>query len=231
MPGRWTPQGPLRRRTSRVPPAHRPSNLAYYGCGAAQTAFYAIFGALAVAAGQAAFDWINEAVDWPLDLYGRALLVAAVWFFAHNGLAVAAKWLLVGRARAGAIPLWSFAYFRFWATKFIVRSAPANVFAGTPLFNVYLRLLGARIGRNAVIASRIVPVTADLFEVGEDAVVMRSALLPGYVAAGNPHSYGRDPHRPERLCRRAERPRHSLHDRRIRPARPCFVAAERTAGA
>ena len=165
--------------------AYRPSNLAYYGCGAAQTAFYAIFGALAVAGGQAAFDWINEAVDSPLELYGRALLVATVWFFAHNGLAVAAKWLLVGRVRASAIPLWSFAYFRFWATKFIVRSAPANIFAGTPLFNAYLRLLGARIGRNAVIASRIVPVTADLFEVGEDAVVMRSALLPGYVAAGN----------------------------------------------
>ena len=77
--------------------AYRPSNLAYYSCGAAQTAFYALFGALAVAGGQAAFDWINEAVDSPLELYGRALLVATVWFFAHNGLAVAAKWLLVGR--------------------------------------------------------------------------------------------------------------------------------------
>ena len=143
-------------------------------------------GALAVAAGLAAFDWIYDAVDSPLALYGRALIVAAVWFFAHNGLAVAAKWLLIGRARAAAIPLWSLAYFRFWAAKLIVRSAPANVFAGTPLFNAYLRLLGARIGRNAVIASRIVaPVTADLFEVGEDAVVMRSALLPGYAAAGN----------------------------------------------
>src|SRR5208282_45335 len=49
----------------------------------------------------------------------------------------------------------------------------------------YLRLLGARIDRNAVILSRSVPVTADLFEVGEEAVVMRSALAPGYVAAGN----------------------------------------------
>ena len=168
-----------------VQPAYQPSSLAYYACGAAQTAFYALVGAFAVAAGQLAFDWVNEAADSPLALYGRALLVAAVWFFAHNGLAVAAKWLLVGRARAGAIPLWSFAYFRFWAAKFIVRSAPANVFAGTPLFNAYLRLLGARIGRNAVIVSRIVPVTADLLEVGEDALVMRSAFLPGYVAAGN----------------------------------------------
>ena len=196
-----------------LPPAYQPSSLAYYACGAAQTAFYALVGAFAVAAGQLAFDWVNEAADSPLALYGRALLVAAVWFFAHNGIAVAAKWLLVGRARAGAIPLWSIAYFRFWAAKFIVRSAPANVFAGTPLFNAYLRLLGARIGRNAVIVSRIVPVTADLLEVGEDALVMRSAFLPGYVAAGNRIHTGADPHRAERLCRRAERTRHLLDDR------------------
>ena len=125
------------------------------------------------------------AVDSPVALYGRALVVAAVWFFGHNALAIAAKWLLIGRARAEAIPLWSLAYFRFWAAKLIVRSAPANAFAGTPLFNAYLRLLGARIGRNAVIASVVAPVTADLFEVGEDAVVARSALMPGYSAYGN----------------------------------------------
>ena len=94
-----------------------------------------------------------------------------------------------GCSSAAPVPppfrLWSFAYFRFWAAKGIVRSAPANAFAGTPIYNAYLRLLGARIGRNAVILSRVVPVTADLFEVGEDAVVMRSALIPGYSAYGN----------------------------------------------
>jgi non-ribosomal peptide synthetase-like protein len=168
-----------------VPPAHRPSSLAYYGCAAAQLAFYAVVGALAVAAAQAAFVWIYDAADSPLALYGRALGVATAWFLGHNALAVAAKWALIGRARRGSVPIWSFAYFRFWAAKLVVRSAPANAFAGTALFNVFLRLLGARIGRNALIASRFVPVTADLFEVGEDAVVMRSALLPGYCAAGN----------------------------------------------
>ncbi|RBP12254.1 non-ribosomal peptide synthetase-like protein [Roseiarcus fermentans] len=169
-----------------VGPAHRPSNVAYYACGAAQSAFYVLAGAVAVAAGQAAFDWVYEAVDAPVTLYARALAVACLWFFGHNALAVAAKWLLVGRARAGAIPLWSVRYFRFWAAKLVVRSAPATVFAGTPLYNVYLRLLGARIGANAVILSHAVPaVTADLFEVGDDALVMRRALLPGYIAYGN----------------------------------------------
>lgn len=168
-----------------VQPACRTSNLAYYGCGAAQAAFYAIAGAFAVIAVLAAFGWLYEAGHSSLALYERALVVAAAWFFGHNALAVTAKWILIGRARAAAIPLWSIAYFRFWAAKLILRSAPANAFAGTPLYNAYLRLLGARIGRNAVILSRNVPVTADLFEVGEEAVVMRSVLASGYAAAGN----------------------------------------------
>jgi non-ribosomal peptide synthetase-like protein len=176
---------PLEVEHFEVPPQHRPSDFAYYACGAAQLAFYAMAGALSTAALLAAFGWIYEAADSPLALYGRALIVAVGWFFAHNGLAVAAKWLLLGRARAEAIPLWSFAYLRFWTAKAVVRSAPANAFAGTPLYNIYLRMLGAKISRNAVIVSRAVPVTADLFEVGEGAVVMRSALMPGYSAYGN----------------------------------------------
>ncbi len=167
-------------------PAHHPSNFAYYACGVAQTAFYVLVGAIAVAAVQAAFNWVYEDVDSPVSLYGRALAVAILWFFGHNALAILGKWLLVGRVRAGAIPLWSARYFRFWAAKSLVRSAPALAFAGTPLYNLYLRLLGAKIGANAVIVSRLAPVvTADLFEVGEDALVTRGALMPGYVAYGN----------------------------------------------
>ena len=185
----------LARAIDAIPPApleepqfaeeHRPSNLAYYGCGALQSAFYLVAGALGIGAGLAGLLWIYAAVGSPEALYLRALAFAVVWFVAHNGLAVGAKWLLIGRARAGAIPLWSFAYFRFWAAKLIVRSAPAVAFAGTPLFNVYLRLLGARIGRSAVINSTSVPAAADLFEVGDEAVVARSAMLPGYAAYGN----------------------------------------------
>ena len=179
-------QKPAETASLAVGPAHRPSNLAYWACGAAQTAFYVLAGGAAVAAAEAAFDWVYEAVDAPVTLYTRALVVGCLWFFGHNALAVVAKWLLVGRARQGAMPLWGVRYFGFWAAKVIVRSAPANAFRGTPLYNVWLRLLGARIGANAVILSRTVPaVTADLFEVGEDALVSRSALMPGYTAHGN----------------------------------------------
>ncbi len=165
--------------------AHQPSNLAYYGCGGLQVAFYLVVGALAFGAGLAGLQWTYGALDRPVELYLRALIVAVAWFLGHNGLAIGAKWLLLGRVRPGAVPIWGFAYFRFWAAKLLVHSAPANAFAGTPLYNAYLRLLGAKIGRNALIASRSVPVAADLFEVGDDAVISKSALMPGYAAEGN----------------------------------------------
>ncbi len=168
-----------------LPERHRPSDFAYFATGFAQSAAYILFGGLVVAASFVSLNWIYAAIDSPVALYARALAVAFVWFFAHTGLAITAKWALIGRAKAGAIPVWSPAYFRFWAAKLIVRSAPVNAFAGTPLFNLYLQLLGAKIGRNAVIATRNVPVTADLLEVGEDAVVMKHAFMPGYSAYGN----------------------------------------------
>ena len=171
-------------------PVHRPSNLAYYGCGGLQMTFYVMVAALAFGAALASLEWAYAAVDRPLELYARALVVAVAWFIGHNGLAIGAKWLLLGRARAETIPLWSLAYFRFWAVRLLVRSAPTNAFAGTPLFNAYLRLLGASIGRNAVIGSRIVPVAADLFEVGHDAVIAKSAVLPGCGAHGNRLRFG-----------------------------------------
>jgi non-ribosomal peptide synthetase-like protein len=176
---------PLEAAEPEFAPEHRPSNLAYYGCGGAQTASYILIGALGVGLAQASLEWTYAAVDSPLALYARTLVVVGAWFFGLNALAIAAKWLLIGRARAQVLPIWSFAYFRFWTAKQLMQLAPANAFAGTPLYNVYLRLLGAKIGRRAVVATSDVPITADLFSVGDDAVIARRAILPGCSAFGN----------------------------------------------
>src|SRR5271166_235196 len=166
-------------------PEHRPSAAAYYLCGAAQTGVYLAAGALAVFLAQAGLEWTYGGLHSPPALYGRALAVVSAWFFGHNALAIAAKWLLLGRARPGAVPLWSLAYFRFWLARFIVRSAPANAFAGTPLFNVFLRSLGSQIGRNAVVGTAVFPVAADLFSVGDDAVIARTVVASGSFAFRN----------------------------------------------
>ena len=167
-------------------PAHRPSRRAYLACGAAQSLAYLTLGALAFALAQASLVWTYEVVASPLELYARAVAVAAVWFFGHNAFAILAKWLLLGRVRPQAIELWSARYFRYWLARLIVRSAPANALAGTPLYNVFLRLLGARVGRRAVIATHAVPeASADLFSVGDNAVITRTVVISGANAFGN----------------------------------------------
>ena len=176
---------PLEAAEADFAPEHRPSDLAYYGCGGAQTAFYLLIAALGFGIVQLSFEWTYAAVDSPLALYARALAVVAAWFFGLEALAIGAKWLLIGRARAQVLPIWSFAYFRFWAAKQLVQLAPASAFAGTPLYNVHLRLLGAKIGRRAVVATSDVPIAADLFSVGDDAVIARGVLETGCSASGN----------------------------------------------
>jgi non-ribosomal peptide synthetase-like protein len=166
------------------PHAEASSRRAYALTGAAQLAFYVVGGLCGVAALQASFAYTVAVAHSPPALLGRAELVVAVWFFGLNLLAIAAKWTLIGRAKPGAIKLWSPAYFRFWVARRLITIAPAFLFAGEPLFNLFLRCLGAKIGARAVIATATVPVAADLFEVGEDAVIARRALAPGYGATG-----------------------------------------------
>jgi non-ribosomal peptide synthetase-like protein len=53
---------------------------------------------------------------------------------------------------------------------------------GTPLYNLYLRALGARVGRGAVIFTPHVPVCTDLLTIGAGAVIRKDCYLNGYRA-------------------------------------------------
>ncbi len=166
-------------------PFHNPSNLAYYGCGALQLAFYAAYTLLGLWVFATGLSWTYAAVDHPFELYVRSVVFAASVFIGFNALAIGAKWLLIGRWKAESFPIWSLRYFRFWVVKTLTRSAPAAAFVGSPIYNLYLRLLGAKIGRNSVILSRFVPVSTDLFSVGSDSVLRKDSILLGYRAQNN----------------------------------------------
>src|SRR5206468_1048992 len=79
-----------------------------------------------------------------------------------------------------------------------IRSSPAaRLFIGTPLYVLYLRALGAKIGPGVVIFSRRVPVCTDLLTIGAGAVIRREAIFNCYRAqAGRietgPVTLGRD---------------------------------------
>src|SRR5690606_18340997 len=93
---------------------------------------------------------------------------------------VALKWLLIGRWKTERFPVWSLRYFRFWVVKPLLGVSPMRVFNGTPLFNLYLRLLGARIGRDAIVLNGGTLVASDLLDIGEGAFISKSAAMGGY---------------------------------------------------
>ena len=125
-------------------------------------------------------------LDVLLMRYGLALTAAAsgVVLLAAGMLAcavtTAAKWVLIGRCRAAEHPLWSsFVWRNELAGTFVEQLAVpwlAGLAIGTPLLNVWLRSLGARIGRGAWIETYWLP-EPDLIEIGPDATVGRGVVV------------------------------------------------------
>ena len=86
-----------------------------------------------------------------------------------------AKWLLVGRVRPGQHALWS-CWASRWDFVFVVWARYANAILqqleGTFLLTVYLRLMGIRIGKLAVLGPQFSQVVdPDMIEIGDGATV------------------------------------------------------------
>ena len=125
-----------------------------------------------------------------------ALAIGIVVLPAVILIAICVKWILLGRIRPGRHPLWGAFYLRWWFVQTLVQSVPLNHLGGTPLLPFVYRLFGARIGRDAHIASDLLA-AFDLTSIGEGSSVDEGASLLGYaVEAGDlvigPVSIGRD---------------------------------------
>ena len=127
----------------------------------------------------AALAWLAEAGPW-----GLAALLAGPVLLASGGVAalvsIAAKWLLVGRFRAVERPLWSgFVWRNELADTFVeVLAVPWLVgwVPGTPVMNLWLRGLGATVGRGVWCESYWLP-EADLVTLGDAVTVNRGCVL------------------------------------------------------
>jgi non-ribosomal peptide synthetase-like protein len=95
-------------------------------------------------------------------------------------LTTIAKWVLVGRFRAGRHPLWSSFVWRneLFDTFVEVLAVPwlTQFWTGTPVLNWWLRSLGAKIGAGVWCESHWLP-EPDLITVGEGASVNRGCVL------------------------------------------------------
>ncbi|WP_082659847.1 Pls/PosA family non-ribosomal peptide synthetase [Aureimonas sp. AU40] len=168
---------------------HRASDFAYWACGGAQLLFYAIYGYFGLWVFDRGLDWVYVALDQPIQLYLRCVALSAGLFFGMSGLAVATKWLLIGRWKPEAFPIWSLRYYRFWVVQTLIRTAPVVLFRGSPLYSLYLKLLGARIGHNTIVECRTIPVCTDLIVIGDNAILRKESVILGYHArAGYIHT-------------------------------------------
>jgi non-ribosomal peptide synthetase-like protein len=89
-------------------------------------------------------------------LYSLATFVLArVAVFA---VAIAGKWLAAGRLRPGRYPLWGLTYFRWWLAHRFSELPDVYLLASTPWMGMYLRALGARVGREVLLDAATVGV-------------------------------------------------------------------------
>jgi len=83
-------------------------------------------------------------------------------------LSIGTKWLVIGKMKEGDYPLWGTYYFRWWFVKAMQRLLPAQFLNGTPLYPIYLRLLGMKIAGDAQISDFRFG-AEDLISIGSDA--------------------------------------------------------------
>lgn len=126
-----------------------------------------------------ALDWLADRAGWWLaGLVGGLVLMAGGAVAA--AVACAAKWLLVGRVRATHYPLWSpFVWRNELADSFVeVLAAPwfARPATGTPVLNLWLRCMGARVGRGVWCDSYWLP-EFDLVELADGSTVNHGCVV------------------------------------------------------
>ena len=92
---------------------------------------------------------------------------------------IVVKWLVIGRYRPGAYPLWGSYYFRWWLVTTVESAVPVGYMTGTPWLNLYLRLMGAKIGRNVFLDADGFAIY-DSLAIGDDSSINVDSNLLGY---------------------------------------------------
>lgn len=119
----------------------------------------------------------RDGVAWAVAASGPVLLAAGL---AAAALAVAAKWLLLGRVKPGRHPLWSGFVWRnelvaVYHEELAMRWLGGGV-VGTALHSALLRAYGAKIGRGVVCETKWLP-EPDLVTLVDGAVVERGCVV------------------------------------------------------
>ncbi|MFD3584562.1 Pls/PosA family non-ribosomal peptide synthetase [Streptomyces sp. NPDC058683] len=188
------PAGPADAPSPAAPPPPAPvtrgKRRTHLLCGTVQLLVFLGYSLVSGFVTAAGYEWI-AAGSGLAGIYLRSVLFGGIAFVVLCTFPIVAKWLLVGRWRPGEFPVWGLAYLRFWLVKVLIHANPMVFLAGTPLYVLYLRALGARIGKGVTILSRTVPVCTDLLTIGAGTVIRKDAFLLCYRASAGHIQTGR----------------------------------------
>ncbi len=98
-------------------------------------------------------------------------------------LAIATKWLVIGKFKPGRYPLWGIYYFRVWLVQRMLGLTHIKWFQASPLMRIYLGVLGAKIGDDCNI-SEVEFGAIDLISIGAGTTIGSKVKLSNVTFEG-----------------------------------------------
>ena len=135
-----------------------------------------------------ALTWITPfLVFFLLFATGYSAVASAGWAVASSMavlpllvlVAIAAKWLVLGRVKPGRYALWGGYYLRWWFVQSLMSALHLDCLSGTPWLPFVYRLLGARVGKDVHLETPRLA-AFDLISIGDGACVDEDASVLGY---------------------------------------------------
>jgi non-ribosomal peptide synthetase-like protein len=112
---------------------------------------------------------ISEAsVGWAvLATYGVFVIIPP-WL---TLTALFGKWIILGKAKEGEYPLYGVYYFRWWCAERLMALANPKLIANSPLYPLFLKAMGAKVGKYCHLGSLRIGAACDLVTIGNDVII------------------------------------------------------------
>lgn len=168
-------------------PHYKAGNFSYYMCWVAQSValifIYAILAAQ-IFVPYLGYYYLEQKTDTHVVPILFALILFCVVPIIITTLSISLKWLIIGKMKEGDYPLWGVYYFRWWLARKLIGLVQMQVISGTPLFNSFLNLLGARVAKDAQLSHFAIG-AEDLITIGANVTISSNVVLNNaYVEGG-----------------------------------------------
>ena len=164
---------------------HTPSKQTYYTCTFFQGVsliFLILFFGIEWLGPFFVYSYYYQADNGVMYSLYMSLLMYFALLPVLSTFAIVFKWAVIGKIKAGKYKLWGSYYFRFWIVDKVINICPVIYFTGTNIMNVFLRLVGAKVGKNCYINTSSIS-AFDLFKVGDNVSISTDCHLKGFTIA------------------------------------------------